>query len=48
MDKVILTGHYGGFRPDYDDVALKIVRENLGRYVRGEPLLHLVDKSAGY
>jgi phosphoglycerate dehydrogenase-like enzyme len=48
MDNVILTGHYGGFRPDYDAVAREIVLENLDRYVRGEPLLHLVDKSAGY
>jgi phosphoglycerate dehydrogenase-like enzyme len=48
MDNVILTGHYGGFRPDYDTVALKIALENLDRYVRGEPLLHTVDKSAGY
>lgn len=48
MDNVILTGHYGGFHPNYDDIALNIALDNLGRYVRKEPLLNLVDKSAGY
>lgn len=48
LDNLILTGHYAGFHPNYDAIALKIALDNLGRYVRGEPLLNLVDKSAGY
>ncbi|MDR0589503.1 MAG: D-2-hydroxyacid dehydrogenase [Spirochaetaceae bacterium] len=47
-DNLILTGHYAGFHPNYDALALKIALDNLGRYVRGEPLVNLVDKSAGY
>jgi phosphoglycerate dehydrogenase-like enzyme len=48
MDRVILTAHYAGFRPGYDDLAAEIALENLGRYVRGEALKNVVDKQAGY
>jgi phosphoglycerate dehydrogenase-like enzyme len=48
MENVILTGHYAGFQPGYDQPALEIALDNLGRYIRGEPLRHLVDKNAGY
>jgi hypothetical protein len=29
-------------------MALEVALENLGRYVRGEPLKNLVDKNKGY
>jgi phosphoglycerate dehydrogenase-like enzyme len=48
MDNVMLSAHNAGFHPDYDKLALEIVLENLGRYVRGEPLKNLIDKNAGY
>jgi phosphoglycerate dehydrogenase-like enzyme len=48
MENVILTGHYAGLREGYDDMALEIALDNLGRYIRGEPLRNLVDKNAGY
>ncbi|MDR1901158.1 MAG: D-2-hydroxyacid dehydrogenase [Treponema sp.] len=48
MDNVILTGHYAGMHPDYHRIALGIALENLGRYVRGEDLVNVVDKGAGY
>ncbi|MDR2629860.1 MAG: D-2-hydroxyacid dehydrogenase [Spirochaetaceae bacterium] len=48
LDNLLLTGHYAGFHPDYDAIALKIALDNLDRYVRGEPLVNLVDKTAGY
>lgn len=48
MDNVILTAHYAGLHPAYDDLALEIAFENLKRYVRGEPLVNVVDKAAGY
>jgi phosphoglycerate dehydrogenase-like enzyme len=48
MENVILTGHYAGLRADYDLLALDIALDNLGRYVRGEPLRNLVDKERGY
>jgi phosphoglycerate dehydrogenase-like enzyme len=48
MENVILTGHYAGLRADYDVLALDIALDNLGRYIRGEPLRNLVDKERGY
>jgi phosphoglycerate dehydrogenase-like enzyme len=48
MENVILTGHYAGLRADYDLLALDIALDNLGRYIRGEPLRNLVDKERGY
>jgi phosphoglycerate dehydrogenase-like enzyme len=48
LDNLILSPHYAGFRPGYDLIALELALDNLGRYVRGEPLKYLVDKRAGY
>jgi phosphoglycerate dehydrogenase-like enzyme len=48
LDNLILTGHYAGFHPDYDAIAAEIALDNLGRYVRGESLLNMVDKAEGY
>jgi phosphoglycerate dehydrogenase-like enzyme len=48
MENVILTGHYAGLREDYDRLALNIALDNLGRYIRGEPLINSVDKNTGY
>jgi phosphoglycerate dehydrogenase-like enzyme len=47
MDNVILTSHYAGRHPEYGRLALEAALENLGRYVRGEPLKNLVDKNKG-
>ncbi|MDR0402771.1 MAG: D-2-hydroxyacid dehydrogenase [Treponema sp.] len=48
MDNVLITGHYAGLHPDYDTIALETALDNLGRYVRNEPLRNLVDKTIGY
>jgi phosphoglycerate dehydrogenase-like enzyme len=48
LDNLILCPHYGGLHPNYPELALNLVLDNLGRYVRGEPLEYLVDKRAGY
>ena len=48
LDNLILSPHCAGFRPGYDRMALEVALDNLGRYVRGEPLNYLVDKRAGY
>jgi phosphoglycerate dehydrogenase-like enzyme len=48
MDNLILSPHYAGLHPGYAGIALELVLDNLGRYVRGEPLKFLVDKQAGY
>jgi phosphoglycerate dehydrogenase-like enzyme len=48
LDNVILTAHYAGLTPAYDQRALAILLDNLKRYRAGEPLKNVVDKAAGY
>jgi phosphoglycerate dehydrogenase-like enzyme len=48
MDNVIITSHYAGRHPEYSRLALDVALENMGRYIRGEPLKNLVDKNKGY
>ena len=45
---VIITPHYAGAHPGYAERVTQIFVANLRRYLRGEPLLNLVDKRAGY
>ncbi|MEX2541672.1 MAG: D-2-hydroxyacid dehydrogenase [Trueperaceae bacterium] len=48
MDNVLVTSHYSGTTPHYDSRALEIFLGNLRRYLAGEPLRNVVDKSRGY
>ncbi len=48
LPNVILTPHISGFTPHYEQRAADIFCENLRRYIAGQPLLNLVDKSIGY
>jgi phosphoglycerate dehydrogenase-like enzyme len=48
LPNVIITPHTSGFRPDHWDAATALFAENLRRFERGEPLLNVVDKEAGY
>ncbi|MDR1955490.1 MAG: D-2-hydroxyacid dehydrogenase [Treponema sp.] len=48
LDTVILTSHYAGLHPEYSALVMEIALDNLGRYIRGEPLRNLVDKHTGY
>jgi phosphoglycerate dehydrogenase-like enzyme len=48
MENVIITAHYSGSTPHYDERALKIFIDNLERFVAGLPLRNVVDKQAGY
>jgi phosphoglycerate dehydrogenase-like enzyme len=48
MPGVILTPHYSGSHPQYDEIALQLFLDNLRRYTRGEPLKNIVDKDLGY
>ncbi len=48
LPNVILTPHIAGTHPHYLDRATSLFIVNLGRYLRGEPLLHEVDKRSGY
>ncbi len=47
-ENVIITGHYAGFHPRYDEIAFGIFLDNLSRFAAGNPLLNLVDKRLGY
>jgi phosphoglycerate dehydrogenase-like enzyme len=47
MENVIITPHAGGPTPYYDQRAIAIFRENVKRYLRGEPLVNLIDKEKG-
>jgi phosphoglycerate dehydrogenase-like enzyme len=48
MRNVIITGHYAGMTPQYDERALAIFLDNLRRYRAGQPLQNIVDKRLGY
>ena len=48
LPNVILTPHIAGFSPNYEQRAIDIFCQNLQRYIAGQPLLNLVDKTSGY
>jgi phosphoglycerate dehydrogenase-like enzyme len=48
MPNVIITPHYAGNHPGYDEEAFNLFLENLGRWTKGEPLLNVVDRVGGY
>ncbi len=48
MPNVIITPHYSGVHPGYDEEAFQIFLDNLGRWTRGEPLHNIVDRDGGY
>jgi D-2-hydroxyacid dehydrogenase (NADP+) len=48
IENAIITGHYAGSTPKYNERAMAIFLDNLRRYRSGEPLRNVVDKQAGY
>jgi D-2-hydroxyacid dehydrogenase (NADP+) len=48
LANALITPHYAGVHPGYEEEAFRVFCENLRRWVRGEPLQHVVDKAAGY
>lgn len=48
MENVIVSPHISGWSAGYFQQGLEIFRENLKRYEKGENLMDLVDKNAGY
>ena len=48
LPNVLITPHTSGYREDYWEAAVDLFADNLQRFARGEPLLNVVDKSAGY
>ena len=48
MDNVIITCHYAGLSPRYDERAMALFLDNLGRYATGRPLRNVVKTNLGY
>ncbi|HEY6881797.1 MAG TPA: NAD(P)-dependent oxidoreductase, partial [Polyangiales bacterium] len=48
FDNVLITPHYAGAHPGYHARVTDIFVDNLGRYLAGEPLAHVVDFARGY
>jgi phosphoglycerate dehydrogenase-like enzyme len=48
LPNVVITPHTSAFRDDYWSLAVDLFASNLGRFERGEALVNLVDKRAGY
>jgi len=48
MSNVVISPHVGGNSPSAQDRIWRLWRENVRRFVAGEPLLCVVDKSKGY
>jgi len=48
IDNVFLVPHDSHSSPHIGDRVVEIFAENLDRYVRGEPLLHVCDPRRGY
>jgi phosphoglycerate dehydrogenase-like enzyme len=48
LDNVILTPHVSNSSPKVRERSLALVVENVRRFKAGEPLLNLVDRTAGY
>jgi phosphoglycerate dehydrogenase-like enzyme len=48
LENALLTPHVSGYRPDFFARIVAMFEANLARWVRGEPLVNVVDKRLGY
>jgi len=48
LPNLVITPHISGYTPTYFDRVMEVFEDNLGRYMRGEPLRNVVDKQLGY
>lgn len=48
LPNLMLTSHFSGFHPQYDELAFQVFLENLDRYNRGEVVRNVIDKNLGY
>ena len=48
LPNVIVTPHMSGAMEDYWTPLVALFAENLRRFEKGEPLVNVVDKAAGY
>lgn len=47
-ENVLITSHTSGGGPFYWERGVELLIDNIGRYIRDEPMLNVVDKQAGY
>lgn len=45
---ILVLPHIGGPHPDRDSIVARLFVDNLGRFLNGEPLREVVDRTAGY
>ncbi len=45
---ITVLPHIGGLHPERDRLVAELFVENLGRFLDGRPLLHVVDRERGY
>jgi phosphoglycerate dehydrogenase-like enzyme len=48
LPNVIITPHVAGLMPDYNARAMEVFCENLRRYLAGQPLINVIDRTRGY
>ena len=48
MDNVIITAHYAGLTPRYQERAFALFLDNLQRYVKGDEMRNVIDIARGY
>jgi phosphoglycerate dehydrogenase-like enzyme len=48
MPNVVISPHYAGMHPGYQGEAFAVFIDNLRRWLNGEPLVNVVDRTAGY
>ena len=48
LENIIITSHYAGVTPHYQERALGVFCDNLERYQAGVPLRNVVEKTLGY
>lgn len=48
LPNVIITPHVAGVMPDYNARAMEVFCENLRRYLAGQPLMNVIDRTRGY
>jgi phosphoglycerate dehydrogenase-like enzyme len=48
FDNVIITPHIAGQSDGINDRRMELIKENIARFLKGEPMLNVVDKIKGY
>ena len=47
-DGILVLPHIGGGHPTRDRIVARLFADNLARFLDARPLLHVVDRAAGY